>query len=209
MSDYRCTPYCPPFKDVKEKKTALLGEIRKTHPRACNIYNIVNIRGSVEHRAFFQIYNGKCCYCGCSFKVLSAQLFEVDHLKPKTGPAKKKENLHMLNNLVLACRTCNGGKLNYWFNELSQEWNPDNDGITQLFIRDNLYNILIDDKYQSNTDVNDLYRYLKLGSQFRRLDYLLMTMYGYIQTLPRETEKAISLLRVYTLLLEKRNIIGI
>lgn len=209
MSDYRCTPYCTPFEEVDKKKADLLYEIRKTHPRARNIYRIVSVRNTDEHRAFFQVYNNKCCYCGCSITVLSAQLFEIDHIKPQAVAAEPRENVNDLNNLALACRACNGGKLDYWFKEMSNEWNPDSSGITWLFFRDDLYNIRIADGYLSNPKVTKLYEYLKLGAQFRRLDYLLMAMYGYMKTLPQGSEKSAALLNFYHALLKKRNYIGV
>lgn len=209
MSDYRCTPYCPPFGNIKNKKTALLRKIRLTHPRAQNIYNIIKGRGSKEHVDFLKIYNYKCCYCGCSVKILSAMLFEVDHLKPISSSAEPTQNLNGINNLVLSCRNCNGWKLAYYVDELSDAWSPDNEGISQLFNRDHLYNICIDEKYQANDHTIELYDRLKLGAQFRRLDYLLMSIDGYIKKHTTETRTRTTLLELFAFLHEKRNFIGI
>lgn len=209
MSDYRCTQFCPPYGKVLEGKAALLKEIRRTHPRAQNIYKIVSKRGTAAHSGFFQIFNGKCCYCGCSVNIMPAALFEVDHLKPKIKNTDEKENLDALNNLVLACCMCNSGKLAYWNLEISNEWSPENNGIAKLFFRDILFNILVNSEYQSNPDVMELYKLLKLEDQFRRLDYLLMSICGYLETLPKGSEKRIVLLEAYQDLLKKRNYIGI
>ena len=207
MSDYRCTSYCPPFEKISEGKAALLKEIRKTHPKAQNIYKIVSERESAAHRGFLRIFNYKCCYCGCSVSILPAQLFEVDHLKPVKSE-DKEENINALSNLVLACRICNGGKLAFWFKEMSNEWSPEN-GIMHLFFRDELFNIVVNSDHNANPNVMDLYCKLELGAQFRRLDFLLMSLGGYLHTLPQGSKKRSVLLEVYHELYKKRNSVGI
>lgn len=209
MSDYRCTPYCPPFHNIPEKKRTLLEEIRKTHKRAKDIYRIVKARENDAHKGFFALYNDKCAYCGCSVDILSAQLFEVDHLKPKSDKETPSEELNALDNLVLSCRNCNNGKSDYWFQELSEEWSPDGCGIAEIFNRDNQFNIVVASSYKADTRVKELFKELKMGEQYRRLDYLLMSMKGYIKTLPLDSDKRRLLIDIFCELLEKRNRVGI
>ena len=209
MSDYRCTPYCAPFVEIEKKKVALLTEIRRRHPRARNIYKIVRSRGTEDHKAFFKMYNDKCCYCGCSVTVLSVQSFEVDHIKPQAAFPERSADVNALPNLSLACRKCNGGKLAFWSKEMNGEWNPDNGGITRLFYRDNFYNILINEGFDLNPVVLELYDKLKLKEQIRRLDYLLMSLDGYINSLSQESKKRDQLSSICYELIKKRNHVGI
>ena len=209
MKDYRCTQYCPSFEAIPQRKPSLLREIRKGHPRAKNIYTIVHKSGTEEHRAFFDLYNNKCAYCGCSVNVIPAQLFNVDHIKPKADKTTPFTKLNAIENLVLSCRTCNAGKSDFWFQELSNEWSPDGEGIATIFVRDDLFNILIGPEYNGNVNVKTLFEKLRLGEQHRRLDYLLMSIYGYVRTLPEDSEKRRSLLEVGRTLQDKRNRIGL
>lgn len=209
MKDYRCTQFCSSFETIPQRKPALLQEIRKAHLRAKNIYSIVSKSGTEEHRAFFDLYNNKCAYCGCSINVIPAQLFNVDHIKPKADKATPANKLNAIENLVLACRTCNAGKSDFWFEELSNEWSPDGEGLATIFTRDDLFNILIGPEYTGNENVKTLFEKLRLGEQHRRLDYLLMSIYGYARTLPEGSEKRRSLLEVGRTLQDKRNRIGL
>ncbi len=209
MKDYRCTQYCSSFETLPQRKPALLKEIRKAHLRAKNIYSIVSKSGTEEHRAFYDLYNNKCAYCGCSINVIPAQLFNVDHIKPKADKATPANKLNAIENLVLACRTCNAGKSDFWFEELSNEWSPDGEGLATIFVRDDLFNILIGSEYTDNENVKTLFEKLRLGEQHRRLDYLLMSIYGYVRILPEDSEKRQALLEVGRTLQDKRNRIGL
>ena len=209
MKDYRCSQYCSSFETLPQRKPALLKEIRKAHLRAKNIYSIVSKSGTEEHRAFYDLYNNKCAYCGCSINVIPAQLFNVDHIKPKADKATPANKLNAIENLVLACRTCNAGKSDFWFEELSNEWSPDGEGLATIFVRDDLFNILIGSEYTDNENVKTLFEKLRLGEQHRRLDYLLMSIYGYVRTLPEDSEKRQALLEVGRTLQDKRNRIGL
>lgn len=205
MKDYRCTQYCPSFEAIPKRKPLLLKIIRKAHPRARNIYMIINKSGTDEHRAFFDLYNNKCAYCGCSVDVIPAQLYNIDHIKPSAIKAIPAENPNALDNLVLACRTCNAGKSDFWFEELSDKWSPDGEGIATLFVRDELFRIRIAPKYTDDENITILFEKLRFGDQQRRLDHLLMSIYGYAKTLPNGSEKRQSLLEVGRMLQSKRN----
>ena len=209
MSDYRCTPYGPSFDNVPGKKDEFKDAMSKKHRRAKNWYRIVNPRGSSEHKAFAGIYGYKCAYCGTSVKIIPAQLFDVDHIRPQADKSISAEEINALDNLVLACHDCNNGKSDYWFSDLSGKWSPDGMGIAQIFVRDDSYTIHISEGFDNDDNVCELYRVLKLGEQYRRLDYLLMMMKGYIDTLPEGSKKRLTLTDICNRLHEKRNCVGL
>lgn len=209
MNDYRCTPYCPPYGCLSSGKRELLKEIRKKHPRTENIYSIVRARGSEEHRAFLQLYHCKCVYCGCSVNIIPIGLFHVDHLKPKSDEHTDICELNSLDNLVLACQSCNTAKSDFWFPELSEQWSPDGDGIAELFFRDELFYIRVNPSHEDSKNVLAFYEQLKLFEQFRRLDYLLMSIQGYASALPEESTKRQRLNEILVFLMNKRNLVGI
>ena len=205
MTDYRCTAFCPPFQDIVNKKKALGNEISKNHRQSRNHYGFVRKRGTEEHRSFLKIFNEKCGYCGCSLDIVPASLFEIDHIEPASRAENGERHLNDIENLVLACRTCNGGKLAFWTHELGSTWRPDDGGICQVFERDELYNIKVAPNYADNENAKELFERLKLNEQIRRLDYLLMSMLGYMRTLSANDPKKATLQDVYIQLLNKRN----
>ena len=205
MTDYRCTSFCPSFQDIVNKKKALGDEISKNHRQSRNHYGFVSKRGTEEHCNFVKIFNEKCGYCGCSLDIVPVSLFEIDHIEPASRVVDSERNLNDIENLVLACRTCNGGKLDFWTQELGSIWRPDDGGICQVFERDELYNIKVTSDYADNEKVKELFERLKLNGQIRRLDYLLMSMLGYMETLSSDDPKKAKLQEVYIQLLNKRN----
>lgn len=205
MTDYRCTSFCLPFQDIVKKKKVLGDEISRKHRQSRNHYSYISKRGTEEHSSFVKIFNEKCGYCGCSLDIVPVSLFEIDHIEPASRVVDSERNLNDIENLVLACRTCNGGKLDFWTQELGSTWRPDDGGICQVFERDELYNIKVASDYADNIKAKELFERLKLNGQIRRLDYLLMSMLGYIETLSSDDPKKAKLQEVYIQLLNKRN----
>lgn len=54
--------------------------------------------------------------------------------------------------------------------------NPDDNSIADLFYRDDEYYIKISNDYSSDEFIQLFYQELMLGSEFRRLDFLLLEM---------------------------------
>jgi len=60
--------------------------------------------------------------------------------------------------------------------------NPDDGSIARVFVRAEDYYICICPDYAEDQLVIDFYQKLLLGSEFRRLDYLLLEMKNFIST---------------------------
>ena len=81
--------------------------------------------------------------------------------------------------MVLSCKCCNRDKSNFtWPIEYNKLLHPDAGNLKHLFVRDNGYYIRIAKTYEDDNVILGFYRQLKLGSQKRRLDYLLIEMIG-------------------------------
>lgn len=184
MRDFRRTEYCLEYGDVKKKKENLLIEIRKEHPRAEDIHTIVSKRNSKFNKSFTDIYNKKCAYCGISIDVIGIEEFEIDHFIFKNHPRfnGSKAKASHIENLVLSCSLCNGKKSDFNFlDEDANLFNPDLGEYPTLYKRDEDYKIIINEKHVENMNVLAFYNILLLGSELRRIDYLLMQLFGEIE----------------------------
>lgn len=184
--DYRNTANCPILVDVALKKRALECEILKKHKRAKIMYNFVHDKQDVYFKRFSEIYNCKCAYCGVLMKFSDIRLFEVDHFICEDAFSKDvvgRSKAGKVSNLVLACYSCNRGKGNLMIDEDHQRiLNPDDGSIARVFDRNEEYYIFIQRDYAEDPLVVDFYKKLSLGSQFRRLDYLLLDIQNFIPT---------------------------
>jgi len=181
MDDYRNTRYCKALEDISNKKEKLQEKIKKKHPRVTVFYNKINTKDSDYNKEFMNIYNYKCSYCGNSIYNISSRLFEVDHFICESSFDTAAE-AGIVSNLVLSCYDCNRGKSDF---EISGEYkdilNPDQEKISSVFSRNEDYCISINDNYEEDKIIKEFYSKLKLGYEFRRLDYLLMNMRGLIK----------------------------
>lgn len=209
MSDYRCSKYEEAFGHIRRRKEELLRKIVCRYPRKKNHYSIVsNNNKDCYKKDFGLVYDNKCAYCGISVKLIPLSLFEVDHFSPKSSPTS--DNVNNLNNLVLACPFCNSKKLNFVVSDEAHELlHPDFGNISSLFYRDDDFSIRIQESFSDNKDVNDFYAKMCLNSDIKRLDFLLMSIYGLIELLDGTsyTEIRAELYRVLRVLIEKRNLI--
>ena len=175
--DYRNTIYCPELEGIKVRKKAVEELIKKYHPRAKNMHRYLSRNRDMYKEAFIKAYNEKCSYCGVSNEIVPKSSFEVDHffyMESFRSPMDAGE----MDNLVLACYDCNHRKGAF---EIPQNYadklHPDKSGIIDCFVRDDRYYINISSK--NNDDVvKHFYEKLALGGELRRLDYLLMSIYG-------------------------------
>ncbi len=105
-------------------------------------------------------------------------MFEIDHfIYEKSFLSKAKAGF--IENLVLACHSCNHKKNSLPIPEDHCELlHPDNDNIKSVFVRDDDFYIKVSDEYEDDNAVDTFYKRLGLGEEIRRLDYLLMNMIG-------------------------------
>lgn len=178
IEDYRCNRYCNISFVLDEKKAQFSKEFRNKHPRTSNFYRYIRPRKSIENRKFRKIYNNRCVYCGVSTQVLPISLFEVDHFLSQSECEKHCiANVDYIDNLVSACSMCNRGKSNYsCSSEHVDLLHPDKNQYPVVFRRDKRYNLGIEEDYQNNPDVVELFRVLKFDNELRRLDYLIMEL---------------------------------
>lgn len=180
--DYRLTRYCDDYHDINERKQELEALIRRECPQTRIIYNKIRNRELRYIDDFMQIYNFRCAYCGVSNRVLmNVHLFEVDHFicESSFSGSSKGVDSGCISNLVLSCKCCNRDKSNLtWSTKYNQLLHPDVGALKHIFVRDDGYYIRIAKTYESDDVILGFYRQLKLGSQKRRLDYLLIEMIG-------------------------------
>lgn len=175
-NDYRNTSYCKELKEISHQKEKLKKIIRKNnHPRTKNFYEIIRNEYKKE---YLRIYNYKCSYCGASIDFIDYELFEIDHYKNKASCSNASEG-GALENLVLACRTCNRSKGGLEIRtEYLEKLQPDNEEIKKIFYRADNYEIKIKAEYSGDLEIYEFYKRLKLNYEFRKLDFLLLNLKG-------------------------------
>ena len=204
-SDYRNTRYCVSKKNIVSEKDALEKKIKSEHPRVKIIYNQINKKDGEYNKLFRNIYNNKCVYCGITTDVISSELFEIDHFVCEASFNGDSINAGKINNLVLSYRKCNKAKLDFIWNKVySSRFNVDDESITELFYRDEDYYIRIKRKYITDSIICSFYRKLKLNEEIRRLDFLLMNMYGFYKKYSNDS-KIEKIFKCIVLLQQKRN----
>lgn len=202
-NDYRNTIYEVSKKNIINEKNALEDKIKKEHPKIKIIYNQINKKDGNYNKQFRNIYNNKCAYCGISTDVISSELFEIDHFICEASFNGDSINAGKINNLVLSCKKCNRAKKDFIWNEIySSKFNVDDESITELFYRDEDYSIKIEKEYTTDNSIYSFYINLKLNEEIRRLDFLLMNMYGFYNKYSED--KNINKILEYIVLLQKK-----
>lgn len=206
--DYRNTQYCPVFNNIDKKKRELEEIIKSECPRTKITYNKVRDRKGKYHEKFAEIYNKKCAYCGALWELLPVESFEVDHFINEDAFPKSTEGraeAGRMENLVWSCISCNRGK-----HEITIQMpyenilNADNGNITNVFFRDEDFNIKICDTYQEDEFIQNFYKKLHLGYESRRLDYLGLQLRGrYLRE--KDKVKKSQLGHALSILMRKRN----
>lgn len=205
-NDYRNTTYCESFELIEVKKSQLLSEIRKEHPRAIDLYDIV--KEEKHKNKYYNIYNYKCSYCGASLLNMPRNYMEVDHFINKSSFFKASEAGKM-ENLVLSCFACNRLKSSFLLiGKYKELLFPDKEKIMNVFFRDNNYGIKIKKNYEKDLKINEFYNQLLLSSEFRKLDFLLLNLDGLSKD-PKAKKIKEKLGYIKAKLLEKRNSIDI
>lgn len=204
-NDYRNTRYCKCQNNIIQRKIILEEKIKKEHPKAKIMYNQLNKKDGEYNRIFRDIYNNKCAYCGITTDVISSELFKIDHFICESSFNGNSINAGKLNNLVLSCKKCNRAKKDFkWDKVYSSKFNVDDESITKLFYRDEDYSIKIENSFITDNTICSFYKKLKFSEEVRRLDFLLMNMYGfYKQHIGDSKSEKIS--KCIILLQQKRN----
>lgn len=208
--DYRTTSGQLAYQNIEQKKAELTRNIHKEHSSQKIDYNSIKNRESHFYEDFCIIYNWSCAYCGARRGIIDSQLFEIDHYicqsafpKSTEGRAKAGE----VNNLVLACHDCNRRKSDF---KLEGKYgillNPDNNAIAKIFYRSDDYYIKVADEYKSNQIICQFYAQLNLGSELKRLDYLLLNVKE-LEDQQSKVDRIVSdkLDKIFSCLLKKRN----
>ena len=178
VDDYRATKYCPKIIDLKEKKQQVVDLIKIAHPKAKDMHTYIRVNDDIYKSEFMKAYNCKCAYCGASIDLLPKDLFEIDHFLYEKSFSKKADAGY-IENLVLACHSCNHQKSAFHLPEDDRELlYPDSDKVKGTFKRDELYYITVSQENCSNETVKTFYQVLGLDGEIHRLDYLLMNMIG-------------------------------
>ncbi|MBC3888426.1 hypothetical protein GH810_08915 [Acetobacterium paludosum] len=205
VDDYRATKYCAKIIELKEKKQGVADQIKSAHPRARDMHNYIRVNDDTYKTEFMKAYNYKCAYCGASIDILPKEMFEIDHFLYEKSFSKKSDAGY-IENLVLACHSCNHQKSAFHLPEDDRELiHPDEEKIKDTFKRNELYYITISVENSSNETVKTFYKALGLDGEIHRLDYLLMNMIGLRRKVKDNTEVCVALGEAIELLRLKRN----
>lgn len=204
INDYRNTEFCKKITKISRKKKKLLVILQKEHPRGKINYNIIK---NHYREKFYSIYNCKCAYCGASMETLSMDRLEIDHFIHESSFGKDNIKAGEIKNLITACYACNRRKGSFLI-ENPKKFNPDFKTFKKLFYRNNKYEIKISYKYLNDEQVIKFYNILKLGAEFRKLDFLILKFSKFIEKLEKtegNEAEILNLTKSYFELVKKRN----
>ena len=204
INDYRNTEFCKKITKISRKKKKLLVILQKEHPRGKINYNIIK---NHYREKFYSIYNYKCAYCGASMETLSMDRLEIDHFIHESSFGKDNIKAGEIKNLITACYACNRRKGSFLI-ENPKKFNPDFKTFKKLFYRNNKYEIKISYKYLDDEQVIKFYNILKLGAEFRKLDFLILKFSKFIEKLEKTEGNEAEILNItksYFELVKKRN----
>lgn len=208
LKDYRNTKYCPPFEEISNKKNAVVDAIKLEHPKAVDMHNYISGNAGSYKIKFMQAYNCKCAYCGADISIVPKENFEIDHfIYEKAKRFSTKAEAGTIENLVLACHSCNHKKSSFEFPEGEEKYlYPDAQEIMKTFVRDDNYYIRVNESFKNNDTVNKFYKQLNLESEAHRIDFLLMNMEGLQRQIAGTPEATAKLGEAIEKLRLKRNI---
>ncbi len=176
------------YTKVIEKKEKLLKKLLNDHKKVKNHYNYIKNKQLPYNKEFIEIYNESCVYCGKTFLIKDD--WEIDHFICEKSYENKTE-AGKIQNLVLSCKTCNRYKLGFFISQnMSKILDIDRNGIANVFYRDKQsFKILINDEYKNDKEIERFYTQLRLDSNLRRLDYLILKLNYYIEITNKPTQR--------------------
>ncbi len=208
LIDYRNTKYCKEFKEISQKKHEVENLIKKDHSKAKDMHVYVSKNNKPYKKEFMKVYNYKCSYCGASINILPKEMFEIDHyIHRESKLFKSKKEAGYMENLVLACHSCNHKKASFEITEDNFKYlYPDNNDIKNTFVRDDMFYIKISEDHKTNPSVKSFYSQLNLYGEVHRIDYLVMNMLGLQENIKDKSEICAVLGEAINKLKHKRNI---
>jgi 5-methylcytosine-specific restriction endonuclease McrA len=213
VGDYRTSDGTNLLKDVIDNKKSLSNKIAIEHPKTKIQYNQVHQKNGKYYKEFSRIYNQSCAYCGITAELIGVTSFEIDHFICESfysDKTKGREEAGKLENLVFACRSCNRGKADFFIPpKYRKVLQPDDNSISNVFSRTDDFYIIIQAQYKNDRIIEEFYTRLRLNSQIKRLDHLLMKLKKLIkdiETNGKESEFKVDVLyKCFNKLNEKRN----
>jgi putative CRISPR-associated protein, csn1 family len=205
MHDYRCVRNEEMnFNDIIANKSSLAmiidSRVQKQEKKGIH-YPKIQPKKSTYYDEFQKIYSKKCAYCGISSDINPAPQFEIDHFIDKLQiNSPNGTSVDNIENLIFSCRNCNQAKKGFSINNIFDFVHPDKETIKNVFLRDELYKIVIADNYRGDKDIEAFYKKMNFGHAYRKLDYLLLTLY-----LIKNQEENKKIEKIYYRLLELRN----
>lgn len=186
MDDYRRINKEDIPTDIILKKQNLKKLIKESSCRIRNYYLNIRRKDGFYYKEFAKIYNNSCVYCGIDTSISSIKNFEIDHVKCessfKINNSDEIDHIKagQIENLAFSCRNCNHNKSNFILTDnFLNLLDIDNNGIINIFMRDNDFRIVVHRDFKNNKEVYDFYEKLELGSEMNRLLYLIYKMDGY------------------------------
>lgn len=183
--DYRLDSYkFIDFSLSKVKKKNFMIKFRSGHKQAWKIYDYVGLSSNF-HYDFKNIYFSRCVYCGADYSLYNIDNYQIDHYIPEShiSKGKNKKKIHGITNLVYSCRRCNRRKSDYICKEEAniKLLHPDNKHYADIFTRNENFKIVIQNPYQTNEDISRFYKQLRLGSNEKRILYIIMILTDYLE----------------------------
>lgn len=211
MRDYRETKYCKSLTGILERKNKVKEQVLVDHPRAKDMHAYVSKNKKRYKKIFMEAYNYKCAYCGVSIDLLPMDSFEIDHfINREAERFATKAEAGTIENLVLACHDCNHSKNDFSIaTEYELDLNPDEQGITLNFQRDDLFRIELTQQGKEKQHVQGFYETLRFGNEMRRIDYLVLSMIGLQRALKDKGKDYKELAIAINVLKTKRNLMSL
>ena len=170
--------YCPALGNITKRKQYVEKKIKNDHKKAKDMHRYLSRNEDKYKGAFVKAYNKKCSYCGVSEEIIPKDNFEIDHFLywDQDRFHHKKAEAGYMDNLVLACHMCNHKIGDFEINGQDiDKLHPDKNLIDQFKRNDDFSISIVNDK---DAIVEQFYNKLGLGNELKRLDYLLISMYG-------------------------------
>lgn len=140
-------------------------------------------------RNFFKLYEEECVYCSLPKDTVIP--FEIDHfipLKGSKGNKKLESERNNIENLVCSCQRCNRNKGS---EDFSKCYHPDEKRYSENWIIDENYYTKLKEEAKTNNYIEEVYKYLKLGYEDRRIINIYIEFKKIKHCLPNDEMKDI------------------
>ncbi|MBQ9004106.1 MAG: HNH endonuclease [Eggerthellaceae bacterium] len=177
--DFRLNEFSPDVR-VDTAKASLKEELLSEHAHAQNMYSVIQRHHGYKEK-LGHAYGDRCAYCGVPIGCIGYQSFQIDYIVCKNGNADDRADvptgIDSIENLAFACVNCNGKKHDFTLTELSLPLlSPDMD-LGTTFVRNDDFSIEISHEYAGCKPVRAFYDRMHYGSELRRIDYLIASLF--------------------------------